>query len=501
MIETTSNGTRRGFVAGAAATVAAAAAFPVPRSDAAPPASVVGAWSGVYSWPCVAIHLHLLPNGKILTWADDDGRFPPDRLADFSKAFVVSIPDNDRPYPPFTEIDNHLTNLFCSGHAYLPDGRLLVVGGHEGQQFYGSADVTIFNYQGGYSWQRLPYPMTGGRWYGTACTLGNGEVLVLSGSMNAQKQINPLPQVWKTNSGGGWRNMPKLTVPIYPQLYVAPDGRVYVAGSAQTTHFLNTAGGGSWSNGPRRTYADSYYGSSAMYDGAKILMTGGGNPPTAVAEVIDLDAASPTWRRTQSMSKPRRHVNLTILADGKVLATGGSTLSSNNAAGAVLAAELWNPAGTGSWSTMASMAVKRLYHSTAMLLPDGRVLSAGGGRPAATNGGGNNENCEIYSPPYIFRGPRPTIAAAPGRVGYGTPFAVQTGDAAHIDIVRLIRFSSVTHCNNMNQRARELAIVSRSASQLNVAIPANPNLLPPGPYLLFAVASGIPSIAKIVMVN
>ena len=114
-----------------------------------------------------------------------------------------------------------------------------------------------------------------------------------------QKQINKLPQVWKTNGGGGWRNMPSLSVPIYPQNYVAPDGRVFVAGSAQATHlYLNTAGNGAWSNGPKRTYPDSYYGSSAMYDGAKILMTGGGNPPSAVAEVIDLDVASPAWRRS-----------------------------------------------------------------------------------------------------------------------------------------------------------------------------------------------------------
>ena len=120
------------------------------------------------------------------------------------------------------------------------------------------------------------------------------------------------------------------------------------------------------------------------------------------------------------MAQPRRHLNLTILADGKVLATGGSTKSGNNASGAVLAAQGYGiPAGNGSWSTMASMAVKRLYHSTAILLPDGRVLSAGGGRPAASNGGGNNENCEIYSPPYLFNGPRPAIAAAPARVGYG----------------------------------------------------------------------------------
>ena len=155
-----------------------------------------------------------------------------------------------------------------------------------------------------------------------------------------------------------------------------------------------------------------------MYDEAKILMAGGGNPPTATAEVIDLAAATPTWKATGSMAFARRHTTAVVLADGKVLVVNGSSSPGNDAAKAVLAAELWNP-GTGKWSTLASMTIKRLYHSTAMLLPDARVLVAGGGRPSATHGGADNANAEIFYRPICSkvparRSPRPRPASPMG---------------------------------------------------------------------------------------
>jgi hypothetical protein len=182
-----------------------------------------------------------------------------------------------------------------------------------------------------------------------------------------------------------------------------------------------------------------------------------------------------------------------------VLVTGGSgSAAFNDGAGAVLAAELWDPA-TEAWTTMASMRVKRVYHSTAILLPDGRVLSAGG--TAGTNGVVNNRDAEIYSPPYLFKGPRPTITAAPTSVGYGQTFAVQTPDATGIAKVRLVRLSSVTHSFNMNQRIETLAF-TRATGGLDVTVPSNRNLLPPGHYMLFILdGAGVPSVATIVRVG
>jgi Domain of unknown function (DUF1929)/Kelch motif len=325
---------------------------------------------------------------------------------------------------------------------------------------------------------------------------------VLGGTRLRAGDNNPLPQVWETNNGGGWRNLTKaqLNLPYYPRLFTAPDGRVFYAGSEQRSRFLNTAGTGSWVNGPQRTFGVRDYGASAMYDNGKILLAGGGNPPTATAEVIDLAAATPVWRRTNPMALARRHNSAVILADGKVLVVNGSASPGNNAAQAVRTPELWFP-GTGQWKTMASATIKRLYHSNAILLPDARVLVAGGGRPKATNGGADNENCEIFEPPYLFMGPRPTITAATARVGYNGTLVIQTPNAAAIEVVRLIRLPSQTHTVDFNQRASTLKIISRGVGVLNTQVPANPNLNPPGHYMVFIVAGGVPSIARIIRVG
>lgn len=502
MSELVARGTRRGFVQTAAgAAMGAAVVAPFIRSARADEPSIVGQWSPVHELPCVAIHLNLLPDGKLLMWADDDGVFPPNRLADFSKAYVVAMLDSGEPSTTPLYIPNYVTNLFCAGHAFLPDGRLLVVGGHEGAQYFGSADVTIFD-PASYTWQtRADAPMEGGRWYASALTMGNGEVLVLSGTEAQKGDFNPLPQVWQTASGGGWRNLTtaRLSIPFYPSLFLAPDGRAFCAGSPQATRYLSTAGTGAWSAGPRRTFTERYTGASVMYDEAKILMAGGGNPPTATAEVIDLAAASPTWTPTGPMSFARRHTTAVVLADGKVLVVNGSSSPGNNAALGVLPAELWFP-GTGRWATMASMAVKRLYHSTAILLPDGRVMVAGSGRPRATNGGLDSSNCEIFSPPYLFQGVRPTITSAPASVTYGERFLVPTPDAASIDKVRLLGLGTVTHTVNMGQRAKVLTF-QRQTGKLKLTVPSDPNVLPPGHYMLFILRGGVPSVAKIIQVR
>src|SRR5436190_14631234 len=190
----------------------------------------------------------------------------------------------------------------------------------------------------------------------------------------------------------------------------------------------------------------------------------------------------------------RKLFNATILADGKVLVTGGSrgtedpnTQPSNPA----YESELWDPA-TGTWTTMASLTTIRSYHSIALLLPDGRVLSAGG-----TFGGAS---AEIYSPPYLFKGSRPTISSAPTSVAYGQLFFVGTPNATSISEVTLIALSSVTHNFNMGQRISR-PLFSQATGGLNVTVPSNPNTTPPGHYMLFILNSnGVPSVAKIIAI-
>src|SRR6185295_19551590 len=138
-----------------------------------------------------------------------------------------------------------------------------------------------------------------------------------------------------------------------------------------------------------------------------------------------------------------------------------------------------------------------LYHSTSLLLPDARVLVAGGGHPSdPDNGDGDHPTAELFSPPYLFQGPRPVILQAPAAVVYGQSFPIQTRDAASVDSVTLVRLGAVTHGFDQNQRFLELSFdppVARTL--LTVHAPAGPNLAPPGDYMLFILRDGVPSVA------
>jgi hypothetical protein len=208
------------------------------------------------------------------------------------------------------------------------------------------------------------------------------------------------------------------------------------------------------------------------------------------------------------MAVARRQQNATLLADGKVLVTGGSNaigFNSSPTTSAVLTAELWDPANPSVWKPLASMTHNRLYHSEALLLPDARVLSVGSGQPAAT-GQTDDFTAEIFSPPYLFKADgtpaaRPVISSAPTAVTYGQPFTVKTTSASSIAKVTWIRLSAVTHSFNQSQRMNVLSF-TKGTGQITVTAPASFNLAPQGHYMLFIVnASGVPSVAKIVKIN
>jgi hypothetical protein len=246
-------------------------------------------------------------------------------------------------------------------------------------------------------------------------------------------------------------------------------------------------------------------GSAAMYLPGKFLKTGTSCDPdapqrstTPTAYVLDMTQPSPAWRQVASMQYARTFHVETILPDGTVLVTGGgpSTAALDTANGA-LAAELWSPT-TEAWTTMAAMQKARLYHSTALLLPDGRVVVGGGGRFDPVTLPTDQFTAEFYSPPYLFKGPRPVISSAPGVLQYGQPFTVTTPDASRIASVSLVRFGSTTHQINMSQRFLPLAFTAGSGS-LTVTAPATANLAIPGFYMLFIVdTAGVPSIAATV---
>ena len=245
-------------------------------------------------------------------------------------------------------------------------------------------------------------------------------------------------------------------------------------------------------------------GSAVNYGATKFLKTGtSANPDQAVrpaaatAYVLDTDQATPAWRQVASMHYPRIYHTMTILPDGNVLVTGGGPTTAATATGdAILPAEMWSPS-TENFALLASMNAPRLYHSEATLLPDGRVVVMGGGRFDDYTVPTNQFSAEFYSPPYLFRGARPVITAAPAALTYGGTFSVQTPDAARIASVSLVRLGSVTHTVNMSQRLVPLSFTSAGAS-LSVTAPANGNAAPPGYYMLFIVdTNGVPSVASI----
>jgi hypothetical protein len=449
----------------------------------------MGQWTPPFDWGAptarvVGVHLHMLPTGRVLTYGLIG---PPEIWDQSSNSFTIS---------------SSSTKLVCSGHAFLPDGTLLVTGGHIASD-KGLPDANIFSPSAG-TFTRIA-SMAQGRWYPTTTTLANGEMLTIGGA-DASAVMVPVPEVW---TGSAWRRLTGASqaLPYYPWMFQAPNGKVFYAGSSRVSRYLDPQGSGAWAVVGNST-RDREAGTAVMYEPGKVLIVGGGGGrlplgslPTNTAETIDLRSSSPQWQSTGAMAFARRHLNATLLPTGEVLVVGGTNGSGfNNAAGSVHAAEIWNPA-SGTWKTVASNSINRIYHSTAVLLPDARVLVAGAGEnfdPDTRTNDVDQFNAELYSPPYLFRGPRPTISSTQVNLAYGSSFTVGTPDAGAIAKVTIVRLSSVTHSFDQNQRFMALTFQATS-SGVTVNAPASPNLAPPGHYLLFLVnAAGVPSVGRFI---
>ena len=458
-------------------------------AEIAPDPAQVGQWGPVVDWPVVGIHVALLPNGKVLAF-DSVGdaateTFP---VHNFTRATV---------YDPISGTHTPATvdtgfNIFCAGFAHLFDGSLFLAGGNKNAQLEGIVQTHLFN-PAGNVWSLGPN-MAAGRWYPSVTPLTNGEMLITEGGPDT-------PEVRKTDGTLRALNTASLNLPLYPWLDVAPDGRVFYSGPDQTMRKLDPTGGGTWQSFGQRDAINRGYGSHAVYDVGKTLVAGGGTS-SRDARVIDTNETTPVVSATSPMAFGRRQHNLTLLADGSVLATGGNSTGAGliDMNGGVYNAERWDPA-TGQWTTLAAQAVTRQYHSTALLLPDGRVLSSGGGICGTCDQVHYlAKNAEIFTPPYLFKkdgsgelAPRPEITSAPGSVSHGASFEITTPNAASIQKVGLIRLGSQTHSVEMEQRYLPL-LFTAGAGTLSASVPANMHTAVPGPYMLFIVDSaGVPS--------
>ena len=212
-----------------------------------------------------------------------------------------------------------------------------------------------------------------------------------------------------------------------------------------------------------------------------------------------MSAGTPTWRETAPMAFHRGYHNLTLLRTAPCSqAAGCSTSDGTDLSKAILPAEIWNP-DTETWTTVASLHNGREYHSTALLLPDGRVLMAGGGSfPAARR---PDERGDLLAARTCSRARDRRSRPRRHDASYGSSFDVTTPNAAQIAKVSLIRSPSVTHAFDQNQRFQFLTFTA-GAGKLTVQAPANANLAPPGDYMLFLVdTNGVPSVGSFVRVS
>ena len=477
------------------------------------PSTSLGAWSGVLPLPVPPIHAGLLSSGKIIFWAYDE-----DFSSNINKrtqTFVWNPILNDTP----VRIDNPNSKLFCSGHSFLPDGRLLTIGGvirpaPPGVPQLGTKDTNIFDPSSN-TWSKAA-DMNLARYYPSSVPLANGDVLAIAGTNDTNGANIDTPEVWQSNSAlaetnpGRYRLLGsgKFSQGWYPMAFQAPNGKVFNVGPQPTMGYLDTAGSGTWTSlGERADPANNNgngrrtYGNAVMYEPGKIVLIGGADPPTNTAIKIDINSSSPAVTQVGSMVAARRQHNSTVLPDGTVLVTGGTSGAGfNNAAQSLLTTELWNPT-TGQFKTLKSAATPRIYHSLALLLPDARVLSAGGDGSDAPS----YPNAEIFSPPYLLNSDgtaavRPSISVAPSGINFNASFSLTAG-GTDIARVTLIKLSSVTHSANFDQRFINLSF-TKTGTALSVTAPPSGNVAPPGYYMLFVLnAAGVPSTAKIVRLN
>ncbi len=460
-------------------------------SPVTPSPAPQGQWSTLQTFPMVAISSILMDNGSFIFW---DGWQQPQPTEVWNPASPSSFTTLKAP-----------DSVFCDGAAQLPDGRIIVVGGYGGLSTgqIGIVDTNIFD-PATNTWTRVAN-MNLPRWYPTLTELANGDYVAISGNSTDPSHWADTPELYDPTTNT-WTLLSKISTPQvheeeYPFSYLIPNGNVLTIGPSEDVTYEMNVAAQTWT--PVGGQSGILNGSSIQYLPGKILYSGGAasviNTTSArdTTAVLDTTAASPAWRQTAPMLSARVYHTLTMLADGQVLAVGGEQTSDQSiVTKGVLPTEIWNPA-SETWSAAAPIAAARNYHSTAVLMPDGRVLVGGGGHYNGLNDKGQ-DSAQTYSPSYLFNGPRPTITSIPSSATYGSTVSVATPDAASIAAVNLVSLGTDTHQIDMNQHFVPLSFTAGSGS-LNVTMPASAAVAPPNHYMLFILNSqGTPSIAPIV---
>ena len=483
---------------------------PRPQALSHDPA-VIGRFDPVFDWPVMPIHMALLPDGRVMGFGSTTGGRQGAQLS-----YAVWDPRLGTGADSMLLLPNTTgTDILCAGQAMLPStGELLIVGGDltvNGVRNHANSDVNLFTPSSNLL-TRQAVSMSQKRWYATAVTNGIGEQVVLGGMIDKYvdtglatgELVTPAltPEVYRR--GIGWRRIAGAASATafaaategwyYPRAWLGADGRIFMLSHAGAMYHVTTSGEGRIDTAAAAAPPGESMMPAVMFQPGKILALR--NDRRAV--VIDIGQPdNPSVSASAEPSWHRRYGNTTLLADGKVWANGGTNLL-NDLAGAAFHSETWDPA-TETWTLSAVAQVARLYHSASLLLPDGTVLTGGGGAPGPVT----NRNAEIYHPPYLFLrdgsgalAPRPTIAAAPTALDWSEAFQVTMDGSAPVSRVALVRAGSVTHSFNNDQRFIEMPF-TQDGTQIRLQAPASRNTAPPGFYLLFVFdGNGVPSVAR-----
>jgi hypothetical protein len=357
-------------------------------------ANVKGVWSAVHPWPLIPIHVVLMADGRLLSYGTNA-----EGVATGLFIYDVWTPSAGASAGQMTLPNGSSVETFCGAQLVVPapgadivlaggdiwDGTKILERGNNNSAMFSPATNALTRQN----------DMNRARWYATMTTLVNGEMFI-QGGRDANGFGNDRPEIRGTN--GVFRLLPNIDTTAwdwyYPRNWVAPDGRIFGYESFGRMWYIDTTGDGSAIEVGRLALENrGLDASAAMFAPGKILHFGG---ESNGALVIDITAGLPVVTPTQPMLKQRRYATATLLADGQVLATGGSAVR-NMLTDVSYNAEIWNPA-TGAWTAGSDGALPRLYHSSAILLPDASVLVGGGG----AKGPVTNLNVETYYPPYLF---------------------------------------------------------------------------------------------------
>jgi hypothetical protein len=528
------------------------------NSLAAP--NVGGSWAPSIDLPIVAINATLMRTGRVLIFAYPwrPGRPDPDNpgqtLADSNEAhayvFDPATGTAKRVDPPVNPDTGKPAVIFCAGTSTLADGRVLVAGGDVGDPTAtpnrGLNTIYLFD-PATETWQVGPR-MRQGRWYPSQLMLPDGRTVIMAGQPENgdpdwQEKANGDVEIFSPDGTlqrlenfriDGEPGHPQA-IGQYPHLWWMPSGHALVAGPRRTDSWLfhpsepgkDDAG---WTPLPELPGIDRDWATGALLPGTaaggstRAMLFGGadrddrdgggaGKVYPAVSSTIVFDDQTGKWSAGPSMNTGRAFANSVLLPDGRLAVVGGGLGDDSNKelyrwqyAEVQKRIEIFDPA-ANTFTLGNKQAEARTYHSSALLLPDGRVMSAGDdiNGPDGPDSGVKTDTAEIWSPPYLFNADgseraRPQILSAPDAVGYGKPFTVATPN--DIASAVLVAPGADTHATDMSQRLVRLGAPQKVDGGINLVSPGSANLAPPGYYMLFLLdAGGTPSTARFISIG